>query len=164
MPVQGEWNNDGPMLPIEFARQSNNGRITLVIVPDKISFSSYWTLLEVKDSYEAKEALRAREEIPTKNIDTDIGMWNDELNAESEIEIAIAKWAISKSLSSVVWTALPPKFNGENNFIPTKEDVVKYLENLSPYKKEKAKEYIVKAPKTISTEYRIYIEDQLGWK
>ena len=27
--ANNEWNNDGPFLPIEFARISNNGRLTL---------------------------------------------------------------------------------------------------------------------------------------
>ncbi len=27
----GEWNEDGPAIPIEFARQPDNGRMTLVI-------------------------------------------------------------------------------------------------------------------------------------
>jgi hypothetical protein len=28
LPVKGAWRPDGPRLPIEFARQSDNGRLT----------------------------------------------------------------------------------------------------------------------------------------
>jgi nitroreductase len=31
LPIIGEWKNDGPMLPIEFSRESGGQRITLVI-------------------------------------------------------------------------------------------------------------------------------------
>lgn len=32
--MTGEWQPDGPMLPVEFARVSTDGRLTLVIAPD----------------------------------------------------------------------------------------------------------------------------------
>ena len=163
LPVQGSWEKDGPMLPIEFARQSQNGRITLVLVPGKIDYSSSWALIDVKSLSEAKEALQEREEIPKKNIEKHIGVWSSDKKVEGDIESTIARWAESKSLTSVVWTALPPKFNGENDVVPTKEEVVNHLSNLDRDVQEKAKEYVLKAPEHLITEYRLYIESQLGW-
>lgn len=32
--IQRQWFNDGPLLPIEFTRQSRDGRLTLVINKD----------------------------------------------------------------------------------------------------------------------------------
>jgi len=152
------------MLPIEFARQSQDGRITLVLVQGKNSFNSNWALLDVNSSSEAKEALCEREGIPRKHMETRIGIWNQGLSGGSAIENTIAQWALSKTLTSVVWTALPPKFNGRNDIIPTKEEVVDHLSSLSEEAKEKAKEYIMKAPGHLTTEYRLYIENQMGWR
>lgn len=164
LPIKGTWNNDGPLLPIEFARQSQDGRITLVLVPGKDSFASCWTLLDVNDSYEAKVALCYREGIPRKYMDKYIGIWREGLKAETDIEKSIAQWADSKSLTSVVWTALPSKFNGRSHVVPTKEEVIKYLENLEEGIKSKAREYVMKAPQHLTTEYRKYIENRFGWR
>ena len=43
LPVQERWFDDGPFLPIEFARQSNDGRLTLVVVPDYTQWRSFRT-------------------------------------------------------------------------------------------------------------------------
>ena len=63
----------------------------------------------------------------------------------------------------MVWTALPPKFCGKNGRMPTEEEVVEYLRSLTGCKRERAKEYIQKAPQQINTVYRRRIEAEFHW-
>ena len=68
------WSNDGPWLPIEFCRQSINGRVTLVLVPDVPdkkpvrTVRSYWTVLSVVNLSEAIKTLALREGTIEKRI------------------------------------------------------------------------------------------------
>ena len=63
LPIKGNWKEDGPLLPIEFARQSNDGRITLVLVPKYPLLNCCWIELDCNDFQEAQEALCKREGI-----------------------------------------------------------------------------------------------------
>jgi hypothetical protein len=48
LPVRGTWLTNGPFLPIEFARESSDGRITLVLVPDTIAVAqSLWASMSI---------------------------------------------------------------------------------------------------------------------
>ena len=59
--ANNEWNNDGPFLPIEFARISNNGRLTLVIKEDLKTVQVLWTLMNSKELLKARSNLKERE-------------------------------------------------------------------------------------------------------
>lgn len=68
LPVRGPWFVDGPFLPIEFARLSNDERITLVLVEDRPLVRSLWNVMDVAGLDDAREALRKREGIPQSNV------------------------------------------------------------------------------------------------
>ena len=53
LPTRGCWHKDGPFLPIEFARVSSNGRLTLVIMPDAKLVPVQWAKLDVDSLDEA---------------------------------------------------------------------------------------------------------------
>lgn len=152
------WFENGPKLPIEFARQSSDDRITLVIVRGKeISWvQSLWALLEVKNMEDATEMLRKREGIPKRNIDKHIGSCTSSEVVERDDEIAksIHNWLVRNDLDGVVWTDLPPKFKGVNDRVPSVQEIIKHIQSLECKRAERAKEYVQKAPPQIETSYR----------
>jgi hypothetical protein len=163
LPVRGPWFSDGPLLPIEFARQSKDERITLVLCDGASPVRSLWALMSVGSIEEAAERLASRERIPSKNISTSIGIWQLESSNSVNCIKVIGDWATGLALDAVIWTALQPKFNGENGRIPSADEVLSHLSNL-PYERRKhAEEYVRMAPKQIDTEYRRVIEGSLQW-
>src|SRR5690554_8147720 len=62
------WKNDGPYLPIEFARISNNGRLTLVITPNGTEVQTLYTLSNYKTIEEAILDLAVRKVTAKKAI------------------------------------------------------------------------------------------------
>lgn len=165
LPVRTPWFQDGPLLPIEFARQSMDDRITLVIVPEDTvaAVRSLWALMSIDDLAEAKKELANREGIKEDNIDKYIGSWPCGVDSDCKVSAKIEKWAASKDLDAVIWTALSPKFQNTNNCFPTPDQVLAHLNDLPYEKRRHAEEYIRKAPRQIDTEYRRRIERKFGW-
>lgn len=66
--ISGRWRTDGPRLPIEFARISSGGRLTLVLHPPSVWQKTYWTL-STHDVIDAARAnLAKRESSPIDRI------------------------------------------------------------------------------------------------
>jgi hypothetical protein len=59
--IKTKWRSDGPVLPIEFARVSQDNRLTLVIQPGSADQPTYWALSQFSTVSQACENLRARE-------------------------------------------------------------------------------------------------------
>lgn len=159
LPVHGKWFDDGPILPIEFTRQSKDGRLTLIIDEQAKPVRTLWTLMRTDDLTVATEALRVREDTKAENIHF------AEANKQEKLPVAISinQWLKTKNIDAAIWTGL--SYSKATHFKrPTIEYVIDYLSNL-PYQKGKvAEEYIRKAPKQIDTEFRREIEKHLGWK
>jgi hypothetical protein len=168
LPMRGTWQDDGPLLPVEFARESGaqanqrEDKITLVICPGTPRLRTCWTLLDVPDLTTARQRLAGREGI-AKRWETDIGYWAYGGNAGAGPEVAtIGAWATSNGLAAVVWTNLPCKFDGKETK-PTGEQVVAFLRDLDVDKRRLAEAYVRRAPSAIDTPYRRMIAEQLGW-
>ena len=157
LPLADEWCADGPTLPLEFARQSNGMRLTLVIDKQSPEQTVLWAPLAVSSLDAAIEQLRIREKCVSEKP---IGRWPT--NGSYEYEATIGQWAAARGIEGVVWTALGPKF-GDRYIRPSLDDAISFLAALSGTERRGAEEYIRKAPQQIMTPYRRAFEEQLGW-
>ena len=162
LPVSGGWRTDGPALPLEFARQSANGRITLVIADNAEPVPVLWCILDVPLLVRARQALAEREGIKPANIERSVGVWSRELSTDHPETGPIGKWAVTAGLTDVVWTALKPRFGGKSEK-PSGDQIIDYLNSLDPETRRLAEEYVRYAPSQIRTAYRDRIERVLGW-
>ena len=156
-PVMTGWHEDGPSLPLEFARESGKpgeNRITLVIVDDPHRVPTLWAELDARSLGEAVTLLTKREGVPHENA---IGRWPNNTEETYPHEDEIGAWATAKGLAGVVWTALPPGMKKSRGVMLTLEDVKTYLASLSEREREGALVYIRNAPEQIATRYRRHL-------
>ena len=163
LPIRREWFKDGPFVPVEFARQSSGGRITLVIDERKeaVPVRVLWAQMLSNNLPEARDALGDRENIKEKDRPSRIGSWKRADAAPHNIP-ELSAWAEAHGVDAIVWTDLKPKF-GNKDRTPSAAEVVKYLRTRVGTQRDKAKRYIENAPIQIDTEYRRKIEAALNW-
>ena len=158
LPVRGPWLDDGPLVCVEFARESNDGRVTLVLDPSARPVRSLWALIDAEDVEAARHHLGSREQIPEIRWPDLIGAWPGDSHA---CILGLEEWARARKLDGVVWTALGSTFHEEDRSLETQ--VLRHLQSLCGTKREKAKQYIQRAPMQIDTVIRQRIEEKLSW-
>lgn len=158
------WKCDGPELPIEFARESSDGRITLVLVEGLKKSSALWAMLHAVNIESAKAELARREGVAQHNIKHSIGYWDfnsDISNGKCSEEIAI--WGEEKGLDGVVWTNLKYGLRASRDVLPNIIDIEEHLNSLSGTQRDIAEEYVRKTPTQIQTQFRSELEQRMGW-
>jgi hypothetical protein len=163
LPLASEWYVDGPFLPIEFARQSQDGRITLVLATGAQLVRSLWCYLEVDSLEEARRRLAEREGISERNVKVSIGWWSGTGGAHGECADIIGRWGDRIGANSVVWTNLRCRFDGQRDQVPTEEELIAHLRGLDGETLERAETYVRRTPQQIRTRFRSLIENSLGW-
>jgi hypothetical protein len=162
LPVQRDWFTDGPLINVEFARQSSKSKlITLVLADTPFPVRSLWNIMNVTNLGLAIDCLRERESIPEKNRALHIGRWSRRDPSHRFIP-ALAEWATLLGLDHVIWTNLPPRIDGVE-VLPQSHQVIEYLKNLAGEIKNQAEHYVRSAPAQIDTPYRRDIEKSLNW-
>jgi hypothetical protein len=168
----GSWRTDGPELPFELAREAagpgpDRRYVAWVITPDRPRSAALWAPLVAPPDLGgdrdraiafAVDALGKREGAAPPGI----GRWPESLADHAE-SATIARWATARGIDVVVWTALTPKWRGEDR-APTEAEVVTMLRGLvDEGVAYEAEEYVRKTPPQTASPYRAAIERALGW-
>lgn len=172
--------HEGPYLPIEFARVSKDGRLTLVIDEGnyrntEIKKSQTWVAESQSSSIEdARLNLQSREGLPEREDKRedkredreDIGRVGITSKNVCGISILIKEWLDgpenTKKFTDLLWTNLKPK-------PPKNYEKWEYADRCS-YLRDKQKSnkeielYIRKAPPTVRTPIRVFAEKEFGWE
>jgi len=160
LPIQRQWFEDGPMIRAEFLRWSKTGAITLVLHDTGTKVRSLWAVMDTNDVAVAQKALAVREGVG-KKLDR-IGVWNAS-QPSPDLITDLPEWAAARGISSVIWTALKPKFRDEEGEVPSAEQVLAHLRELRGAERVVAERYIRRTPRQTDTAYRRAIEAEIGW-
>jgi len=158
------------MLPVEFARISDDGRLTLVLLPGVPKQMTYWAESDFTDLDKARDNLRIREGTSKDNVHSVDGEGQCIVKVHDDIRESIHAWLTERAsiLDAAVWTGLPsrwPKERGE--FTPG--DAAAYLLELEERAGQaratldRAREYVRNTPPQIQTTVRQMIRERLGW-
>ena len=167
LPKVGDWQADGPELPVEFSRISLDKRLTLVIDPINGTLVRTLHVLSPRTSLDdAQKDLRVREgtnkdNLGWVNVVNKMSSREAHLRQENIIGI-IMKWCQEHEYSAAVWTALPSNFKAKFFKDFSVETAMEYLAGLSKQELEKALEYIRRAPACVDTPVRMETEKQFG--
>jgi len=160
--IAGEWYSDGPILPVEFSRVSQDGRLTLVLYPGAEPVQVLWARSNCSSLEDAVADLADREGT-TKHKIGYLSFFDGlfRCNAAPGVLEIIQKWGESGGFDAVIWTDLPSNFAQKTKMSFNSDNAVSYLSALEGDSFQKAIEYITKAPKQVSTPTRKRIEEAL---
>ena len=151
----GTWRKGGPQLPIEYSRIAMDGRLTLVIDDDDGALCSTWTADAVLQLGDAIANLARRERCPIRHIGYTPRPSGTSGNDASFVQSAtIERWRTDHNYDSVIWTALPRTFEQCSGRPFSVDAAIDYLDTLKGETRERAFEYIRRAPATTATPVR----------
>ena len=162
LPYREGWKLGGPALPLEFSRVSKDGRLTLVIdgvngveVPTRFAVSTRGVLND------AIADLRDREGTVSKCIGfVECTTGSDSAEASKHPGNTfhfIRGWAEQQGFDAAIWTALPSSFKIKTGEDFCVEAATAYLRGLPTSTRDKAIEYIEKAPPEVATPLREHL-------
>lgn len=161
----GDWESDGPSLPLEFSRVSQTRGDALTLVLDEINGCACRVSHARSKRVSADDAiadLRCREGTTLSNIGF---FFADESKSQSrspQVLSQVREWASSKKIDFVVWTDLASNFSEKSKHKQaySVSAAIAHLQSLSPAGKAAATEYVWRAPEFIKTSLRSALETE----
>lgn len=160
--LASHWHPGGPPLPLEFARVSEDTpELALVLCPAAAPCPTYWAWLDTQDLRQARAMLREREKITPSRPD-----WIGTMPAVdgAGTDDGIAAWMRARRIDAVVWTALPPRFDGRDGRMPSPGEALDWLDRRTGEERLAAERYVRQTPAHVDTAYRRLFEARLGWR
>lgn len=157
------WDENGPYLPIEYARISNDGRLTLVITENGTKVQTLHAISTYKTLDEAILDLAIREGSGRKSIGYYDKIQDKLHNNTFKYGQNIKGWIDNTDIDAVIWTDLTEKWSIKSDTNLNPDNRINYLKSLRGNKYVRAEEYIRKTPIQIKTKYRALIEQELKW-
>jgi hypothetical protein len=167
--MRTRWRPDGPRLPIEFARISQDDRLTLVIHPGSPEQPTYWAVSEFTDLDEARRNLKNREKTKSSDIHHALRDGRSSDGASPETIRTVADWmAQHQEVAAVVWTGLCSNWQDKRRQAFSPDDATRFLADLETARDrskatyERAREYLTNAPAVVNTPLRQAMRAR-GW-
>lgn len=158
------WIEEGILLPIEFARISNDGRLTLVIKPKAKNVKTLFAISSFENLDEAILDLTIRENCGRNKIGYAEKKSKTIFPSNLFFEQKVWTWLTKmEEIDAVLWTNLSPNFKDKMGKELSIESAINYLKNLPLDANARAEEYIRKAPESIDTPIRREVIKQLNW-
>jgi len=167
LPREGTWQNDGPVLPVEFSRISQDARLTLVVDTEHGTPITTMHVLSPRTSLrDAIGDLSKREQTSVKRIGwVDIIRGADsqgEATEQADVHVKIREWCQGTGYDGAVWTALKSNFKLETGTEFSVGAVLNYLDCLPKNVRKEALRYIYNAPDCVITPVREKVVEQYG--
>jgi hypothetical protein len=156
-------------LPIEFARISQDDRLTLVIHPGSPNQPTYWAFSEFTTLEGARGNLKSREKSKSSDIHHVLRDGSTSTGAPLDISERITQWIGQRAdVEAAVWTGLPSNWNEKRGCPFSPEDAVNFLLALEAARDrakaayDRAREYVTNTPTVVDTDVRRAMRAR-GW-
>ena len=167
--IKTPWRLDGPRLPIEFARISRDGRLTLVIHPGTEDQRTCWALSELEELSDARDNVQEREGAKLGDIHYLDRSGDVAEGVPPEVARTISEWLDAhRDVRAAIWTGLPSNWREKRGREFSAADAIRYLEELEvaadrrKVTYDRAREYVRNAPPGVETVVRKAMRAR-GW-
>lgn len=157
--LRTRWRCDGPRLPVEFARISTDGRLTLVIHPGSADVTTYWALSESRALEAARGDLRDREKAQPTGIHYAVRAGQAAGAPAGEVVGRVIEWLNRHpGVDAAIWTGLSSNWPQKRRRPFSLDDAVAFALGGPPATGQggcsPVRDYITRAPPQTDTPVR----------